>query len=445
MRIKLLMILLAVLLPATQGIAAGERPLKLKAGTLSPRERLGLPYYRVAVGPARPLTLTGRATPVTFEIRDDALFVDADGDAGCEARVKPGKAMRVSLDEGELGLVFLTGDSGAGEPAWFVVSLGCLAATVGKMKVRFVDLDADGTYLTPFTDFLAGRRGESLHPVAPVLVLSRDVFRLRCDEESRQAWITPAPRFAADREVFPRFSDAVDGLLHLNALRGRMNLPPVALNREASRAVLLHIGYLERNGGNGHLERDDFPGYTREGADAGLNAIGHIGGGSVSAAVDGHLSSLLHRMNLIDPRMTEIGIASRGERIWIHTECGKNRTWDGQGPVIFPGPAGAWMTGAYSGDNPDPRPENYRGGCGLPVTCAWFGREKILKVKADLFVGSRLVRTFKNDSERRDLRMNHPAIRAAFLPKDTLKSGKLVLTWEQDGRPCSLTYRFKIG
>jgi hypothetical protein len=31
------------------------------------------------------------------------------------------------------------------------------------------------------------------------------------------------------------------------------------------------------------------------------------------------------------------------------------------------------------------------------------------------------------------------------MPKSTLTSGLLTLTWEQHGYPCRLEYRFKIG
>jgi hypothetical protein len=429
---------------AASGEAALERPLRLTGTTLSPRERLDLPFYRTAVGPEQPHRVAGRSEPITFAVQQQALFIDADGEPGCELEVVPGAAVEVALDAGRLALLILAGDVAAGEPQWSVVNLGCLSATIGRDQVRFVDLDADGSCLTPFVDFLIGKRGEVLHPVAPTLVLSRDVVRFRGESAGLQAWITPDPEFA-DRECFPDFAGALAGLLHLNALRGRMNLPPVALSRSASRAVLLHIGYLERNGGNGHVERNDFPGYTREGAVAGLNSIGWMGGGGVPGAIDGHLSSLLHRMDLIDPRSTEIGIASRGQRIWIYTQWGLKRAWNGQGPVIFPGPRNVWPTGSYSGDNPDPRPEEYRGGCGLPITCAWFGEEVILRVKAEVEVAGRPIRAFRNDSEHRDLKMNHPAARAVFLPKDTLKSGLLKLTWEQDGKACRLEYRFKIG
>ncbi len=429
---------------APSGTAAEERPLKLKPVELSPTVRSEMPIYRIAVGPDRPHRVAGRTGDITFALKDGALFVDADGEPGCEVRVVPDRAVAVALDAGELPLMFSKGDPAAGEPAWSVVNLRCLRATIGRTKVLFVDLDADGMYLTPFVDYLIGKRGEVLHPVAPSLVLSRKVFSLRTRPGDGLAWIRPDPEFA-DRDSFPNFAGAVAGLLHLNALRGRMNLPPVALNRDASRAALLHIGYLERNGGNGHVERNDFPGYTREGAVAGLNSIGWSGGGSVTTAIDGHLSSLLHRMGLIDPRITEIGIASRGARIWINLECARKRAWDHQGPVIFPGPDGGWMTGAYSGDNPDPRPEGYRGGCGLPITCAWFGKEIILEVDVTVEVAGRPIRAFKNASGSREIRMNHPAARAVLLPKDTLKSGKLILTWKQDGKPCRLVYRFRIG
>jgi len=228
-----------------------------------------------------------------------------------------------------------------------------------------------------------------------------------------------------------------------------MNLPPMGLSRDASRRAMLHLRYCSLNGGNPHVEEEGKRGYTRDGAEAGINSIGWLGKGvGVASAIDGHLASLLHRMDLIDPRKTAIGVATGSDRIWIHTECGKYRPWNHQGPSIFPGPGGKWPIGVYAVDNPDPRPKGEQQATGIPVTVAWFGAEEgVSKVRAELRSTSGRVKCLKNDAERRDLKTNAANARAVLMARSPLKSGwyEVRVNWLQTGEEMSLAYRFKIG
>ena len=152
-------------------------------------------------------------------------------------------------------------------------------------------------------------------------------------------------------------------------------------------------------------------------------------------------------MDLIDPTITHVGIAARGKRVWIHTECGPRRPWEGQGWQIFPPAGTAWSYGLYCIDNPDPRPKGVTNATGVPVTCARSGIDGVSDVKAELFQGGRRVPCWRNDSTGRDLVTNHPSLRATLMGKKPLKRGpyRLVLTWTRNGRPCRLEHRFKIG
>ncbi len=433
--------ILTVLLLASTTLA---EDVPLRREVLGPGERLDLPRLRVEVGPEKPWTVRGRSRPVAFEAADGILRVDADLVEGFEAAVAEGASVAVALDGGGiLTATFVSGAPAAGEPPWSVVVCDVLAGRIGRHAVRFVDHDADGTFLTPNRDFLVGGREGEIFPVAPAVIIDGGVYRLRSDEPGARISVEADPAFA-DREVFPAWPDVADGLRHLNDLRAGMNLPPVALDREASRHAMLHLRYCERVGGNTHIEEEGHPAYTREGAAAGINSVGWIGGGSVASAVDGHLGSLLHRMDLIDPRKTAIGIAAGGGRVWIHTECGEYRPWNDQGPVIFPGPRRRWITGAYTGDNPDPRPEPV--GAGLPVTVSWFGEDDgIRDVEASLLSARGPVPCWVNDSKRRELATNHSSLRAVLLPKQTLAAGRLVLKFTRHGQPCRIEHGFSIG
>ncbi|MHC4472528.1 MAG: hypothetical protein ACYS99_16380, partial [Planctomycetota bacterium] len=56
------------------------------------------------------------------------------------------------------------------------------------------------------------------------------------------------------------------------------------------------------------------------------------------------------------------------------------------------------------------------------------------------------IKCWKNDAERTELKTNHPHLRGVIMPNSSLKGRNLlILTWEQDGRPCRMEYAFKIG
>jgi hypothetical protein len=443
-------LLLALITCLASPTAAAESALVEK--TLKPKARLALPWLRVPVGPGRPLALSGRSAKVGFVEEDGVLRVDATSADGFETIVRAGESVAVELDRASpdepppvRNLVFTRGDPEAGEPRWSVVSLDVLEGSIGGERVIFVDHSADGRFLGPHSDFLVRRKGGEVFPVCAKVVLGRRVFRVGYDEAARTVASEPDKEFV-DPDVFPSWAGVAEGLAHLNEIRRGMNMLPVALSRKASRHTMLHVRYLARNGGNGHMEERGKPGYTREGLRAGVSAIGSMNKGGVPSSIDGHLSSLLHRMDLIDPTITEVGIAVDSSRVWIHTECGKRRQWDGQGPVIFPGPNGAWSPGTYSGENPDPRPEGESKTSGLPVTVSWFGRESIKKIRVELRGARGRIRCWRNDSDGRDLKTNHPSIRAALMPHSSLKGRNLLLlTWVQDGKPCRMDYEFEIG
>jgi hypothetical protein len=422
--------LAALLLALLAGPVVADGAVPCERRVLKPKARLALPRFRVPAGPGRPLALAGRERPVHLDGSEERVGVPLDGEAGLVHE-----------------LLLVEGDPEAGEPELSAVSLTVLEGRIGREKVMFVDFDADGTFFTPYVDFLVSARDEELQPVAPVVVLHGSVYRVEYEEATATVTAKEDPEYV-DGDAFPNWAGVARGLAHLNDIRGAMNLPPLALSREASRKVMLHVHYLERNGGNGHLEEEDRPGFTREGLEAGIRSIGSMDLGGVPETIDGHLGSLLHRLDLLDPRTTEIGIGADASRVWIYTETERRRQWEGQGPVIFPGPDASWHMGYYTGENPDPRPEGAGKTSGLPVTAAWFGQEDgILDVGAELFGPRGPIECWKRDSTHRELMVNSGQYRAALMPQTTLTSGRhrLVLTWKQHGEPRRLEYDFRIG
>jgi hypothetical protein len=434
-------LLLLLALPAA---AAEPASHELTPETLTPKARLAIPWMRVAVGAGRPLAVKGCARPVQFVEGDDGLVLGRED-------LSDGDTFEILLDDDSTRTYLLRrGDPSRGDPSWWVIALDARAGKIGRDKVLFVDHDGDGTFLTPYRDVIVRKRGGECHPVAPHVVLDREVYAATYDEAAgRISWRRVTKEYATP-DVFPNWTGVARGLAYVNRVRTGMNLPPFGLNRDASRRAMLHLRYCSLNGGNPHAEERDRRGYTKDGAEAGINSIGwwKEGGAGVTEAISGHLASLLHRMDLIDPRKTQIGVATGSDRVWIHMECGEYRPWEGQGPSIFPGPGGKWPVGVYAVDNPDPRPKGEQQATGIPVTVAWFGAdENLSKVRGELRSGAGRVKCLKNDSERRDLKTNAPNARVVLMARSPLRSGpyQVIVTWTHGGEPKRLTYRFRIA
>jgi len=438
---RALILLLFLTLPAS---AADPSVVDLEAKTLSVKERAALPYMRIAVGAGRPLAVKGRSRPMRFTEGDGVLILGRQ-------ELGDGDTFEVWRDDDSvLNFALRRGDTKRGDPAWWAMPLGARAGKIGRVKVRFVDHDGDGTCMTPYRDLIVTKRGGECFPVAEHVILDREVYRMTYDEaKGRITWRKVTKEYATP-DVFPNWTGVARGLAYLNRVRTGMNLPPMGLSRDASRRAMLHLRYCSQNGGNPHMEERDRRGYTKDGAEAGINSIGWLkkGGAGVTAGIEGHLASLLHRMDLLDPRKTKIGVATGSDRVWIHMECGEYRGWEGQGPSIFPGPGRKWPVGVYAVDNPDPRPKGEQHATGIPVTVAWFGADESLsKVRGELRSRAGKVRCLKNDSERRDLKANAPNARVVLMARSPLTSGRylLIVTWTQGGEPKRLEYKFLIG
>jgi uncharacterized protein YkwD len=131
----------------------------------------------------------------------------------------------------------------------------------------------------------------------------------------------------------------------LNRLRRRAGLPSVPLNAERSQACASHARYLSRNvPGNPALnwsdEKTGLPGYTAEGAAVARTASIQGGGGPIEA-VAGLIDSLISRPQLLDPRLSEVGLGYapfiQGGWIWVIDLHRAAREEDGK-EYFYPAP-----------------------------------------------------------------------------------------------------------
>lgn len=193
-------------------------------------------------------------------------------------------------------------------------------------------------------------------------------------------------------------------LAALNVHRERAKLPRVRPLPSLTRGCDLHALYLAKNdwkGLSGHEEDPKAPGYTEEGARAGKRAVispfsAHE---SPLEAVEGLMATLYHRVSVLQPALTDVGIGWAWRRdglgylvIDVGNADGKAdpKLW----PVLYPAPGQSEVPlefGLGARETPNPLPEGVDG-AGYPVTIQFPERvEKLLDLELSLTEGGREV------------------------------------------------------
>jgi hypothetical protein len=207
--------------------------------------------------------------------------------------------------------------------------------------------------------------------------------------------------YRVERRARPPVAPA-DVLGALNAARERARLPRVRALPGLTRGCDLHALYLAKNdwkGLSGHDEDPKGAGYTEEGARAGKRSV--ISPFSPQQtpleAVDGLLATLYHRVSVLHPALTEVGIGWAYRRdglgylvIDVGNAEGKaeSKLW----PVLYPAPGQADVPlefGLGARETPNPLPEGVET-AGYPVTIQFPERvEKLLDLEVSLSEGGR--------------------------------------------------------
>ncbi len=240
----------------------------------------------------------------------------------------------------------------------------------------------------------------------------------------------------------------------LNGLRRRAGLPPVPLDAERSKACAAHARYLGRNAQanpmlNWNEEKPDLPGYTTEGAAiAGRAAI--QGGGGPVQAVAGLIDSLIGRPQLLDPRLSQLGLGYTpfvfGGWIWVidlhrAAECESDKEY------FYPAPDQENVPLIYpSNEVPSPIPSDSKDRiAGYAITALFGPRTKVTAATA------KLVDDKGNPVDGWLSTPTTPAIAGfpqrslCFLPKKPLRPDtRYTMTFqaEANGRPWRRTWSF---
>lgn len=195
--------------------------------------------------------------------------------------------------------------------------------------------------------------------------------------------------------------DAV--LESVNVHRVRAGLAKVRLSATLTRGCDLHALYLTKNetkGLSGHDEDPKAPGFTEEGAKAGKRSVISPFGPQDSPleAVESLMATLYHRVSLLQPELSEVGIgwAFRREGVGILViDVGTidQKTDLKLFPVVYPVNGQKEVPldfGLGSREVPNPIPGEGTVG-GYPITIQLVDRRKPYDIEAKLFLGAQEV------------------------------------------------------
>jgi hypothetical protein len=185
--------------------------------------------------------------------------------------------------------------------------------------------------------------------------------------------------------------DIVKALEALNTYRKNAGLKPVKLNEELSRACFAHSRYVVKNYGkpataglSGHYEIDSLPYATPQGKQAGLSScIAYV---NAPDAIVQFMNTFYHRMPLIDPNSTEVGIGYYTEN--YNTVCcvDMRNKWQYNNDtaikvVVYPAPDALDITLSFQNERPNPIPDSI-GEAGYPITVEFVRQYGIKNVKS---------------------------------------------------------------
>jgi hypothetical protein len=192
----------------------------------------------------------------------------------------------------------------------------------------------------------------------------------------------------------------------LNAARAEAGLQPVTVSASMSEGCYSHARYLALNQGNervsgmhAHEEDPSLEGYSLAGRAAAERSVIHYV--TPSVAVEGWMRTFYHRIPLLQPNLTEVGIGYyRGEGYPVSlVDCISGTTGDdAQAVVYFPNAGQADVPTMMGPEIPHPVGEP--GEYGYPITIYFTQYQAITKVTFKLIdAANRPVETYLSTPE----------------------------------------------
>jgi Cysteine-rich secretory protein family/Bacterial Ig-like domain len=179
----------------------------------------------------------------------------------------------------------------------------------------------------------------------------------------------------------------------INFHREAAGLKPVTADPALSKGCVAHAQYLVKNADNPatqglgmHKEDPKLPGYTDEGVKAAAAAVIYPTEDRV-AAVDGWMATLFHRVPLLDPKLTKVGLGfAKGDKsggfFMVDTIRGRDGK-DSTKPVLYPADRQEDVPLKFIRELPDPLPAKAKA-AGYPITATFPEKAAVKDVTASL-------------------------------------------------------------
>jgi hypothetical protein len=326
---------------------------------------------------------------------------------------------------------------------------GVRTGKLGKRALLFLDVDGDGTFDELGIDGWAHPKGVKreadrfVFPLRDSVVLDGQVIRYRVHADGSRVDYEPTPIEAGP--------NILAGLAKLNDLRMQSGLLPVGLDAERSAKARKHVRYMVLNDAYGHGEEKGRPGYSEDGAWAGIYSVIDWGV-TLEEAAERWWATLYHRLSLSDDRLEAVGAAaSDGYAMFVP------RSWVGEGnvdwPGIVPAPHSHGIATRAGRERPLPFPDGEQPG--YPITLQFPGwNDVVTDAKAVLRSVSRKGRTKRVPVYFSDFRRPAHASRRGndgaicLIPVKPLEAYTVyrvhvIYTWR--GTPCEREWTFTTG
>jgi hypothetical protein len=319
---------------------------------------------------------------------------------------------------------------------------------LGKDITYFVDVDGNGKFNDWETDGWSLSKMPYMLPLEKKTIIGvREVtWDVAEDGKSVRYRLTPLEITPAQRHI----------LIQFNVWRMMNGLPAVTVDRELSLGCTKHCEYMELNGFE-HEEEEGKPGYSPEGARAGLRSC--LSQMNPWTSVVMFYATFYHRLPLIDPATRAIGIGhSKRYSAMDGITLRKERPW--RDPIVVPAPNTFHHPTHFALEIPSPHPEDMQPG--FPITMT-FRSGKISGVKARLWrrfsKRERRRRGDQRDEEELVVLVSWPGHPAnpkrpdnrqsiCILPREPLRpqrEHRVEVTYELDGEPREAKWVFRTG
>lgn len=206
--------------------------------------------------------------------------------------------------------------------------------------------------------------------------------------------------------------DTAQAFAMINTYRSWLGLPPMTRNPKLDASASAHAHYYQLNYGDPslsgmglHQEQQGRPGFTGVTMQDRVDAQGYNGwaneniglSGSMVTSVKWFIGAINHRLTLIDPRYTDIGLGMVNDgNVKIEViDVGAPNWSDTAKPdwVAWPPDGATGISYSFSGEAPNPFP-NASYPVGYPITLKYFGPGNVLFNSATLSAHGQIVPSF---------------------------------------------------